>query len=145
MIKPVKSMDLKKLLLLILIPLLSGCGTAISIKQTVNGNAWYPVNMRPSQISLNGYTFFTKEINDNEFIEVYFDDELLVDAAYYYNQLLASYGWTPVGGGKIVASQYSTLPSQSTLHISIKRGVAIYLYPDEGYDVFGIREVKSIH
>lgn len=134
---------MKKLLLLLFIPLLSGCGAALSIKQTVNGNGWYPVSMRPSQISLNGDAIYANELNDNEFIEVYFDDSLVIDGAYYYNQLLASYGWTPTGGGKIVASQYSTLPSFSTLHISIKRGVAIYIYPDEGYDIFGLRIVKS--
>ena len=133
---------MKKLLLLLFIPLLSGCGAALSIKQTVNGNGWYPVSMRPSQISLNGDGFYANELNDNEFIEVYFDDSLVIDGAYYYHQLLASYGWTPTSGGKIVASQYSTLPSRSTLHISVKRGVAIYLYPDEVYDIFGLRRVK---
>ena len=134
---------MKKLLLLLFIPLLSGCGAALSIKQTVNGNSWYPVSMRPSQISLSGDVFYANELNDNELIEVYFDDSLVIDGAYYYNQLLASYGWTPTTGGEIVASQYSTLPSRSTLHISVKRGVAIYLYPDGFYGIFGLRRVKS--
>ena len=99
--------------------------------------------MRPSQISLSGDGFYANELNDNEFIEVYRDISLVIDGAYYYNQLLASYGWTPTNGGRIVASQYSTLPSRSKLHISVKRGVAIYIYPDEGYDIFGLRIVKS--
>ena len=62
---------MKKLLLLLFIPLLSGCGAALSIKQTVNGNGWYPVSMRPSQISLSGDGFYANELNDNEFIDFY--------------------------------------------------------------------------
>ena len=136
---------MKKLLFILFILILSGCGTALSIKQTVNGNSWYPVSMRPSQLSTNGDVFYTRKYDDNEYVEVYFDDALLIDAAFYYNQLLASYGWTPTSGGQIIASQYSTLPNRSTLHISIKRGVGIYIYPDEGYDIFRIRQVKSMH
>ena len=134
---------MKKLLLLFFIPLLSGCGAALSIKQTVNGNGWYPVSMRPSQISLSGDGFYANELNDNEFIEVYRDISLVIDGAYYYNQLYRSYGWTRASGGEFIGSPYSAIPSRSTLHISVKRGVAIYIYPDEGYDIFGLRIVKS--
>ena len=101
--------------------------------------------MRPSQISLSGDGFYANELNDNEFIEVYRDISLVIDGAYYYNQLYRSYGWTPASGGEFIGSPYSAIPSRSTLHISIKRGVAIYLYPDAHFSVFGIREVKFLH
>ena len=124
---------------------MTGCASAFSLRQTVNGNAWYPVNMKPSQISLNGDVFYANEINEDEIIEIYYDDALVVDGSYYYNQLYASYGWTPTSGGEFIGLQYSAIPSRSTLHISIKRGVAICLYPDDHFTVFGIRQVKSLH
>ena len=40
--------------------------------------------MRPSQISLSGDVFYANELNDNELIEVYRDDSLVIDGAYYY-------------------------------------------------------------
>ena len=138
-------MSLKNLSLILLIPLLTGCAAAFSINETVNGNSWYPVSMKPSQISLDGRIIYSNQLSDNEFIEVYYDDALVVDGAYYYNQLYESYGWTPASGGEFIGSQYSVIPNRSTLHISIKRGVAIYLYPDDQFSVFGIRQVKSLH
>lgn len=131
-------MSLKNLTLILLFPLLTGCATAFSLKQTVNGNAWYAVSMKPSQVYLDGSIIYSNQLGDNEFIEVYYDDALAVDGSYYYNQLYESYGWTPTSGGEFIGWQYSGIPSRSTLHISIKRGVAIYLYPDDQFSVFGI-------
>ena len=138
-------MSLKNLSLILLFPLLTSCATAFNINQTVNGDSWYPVNLRPSQITLDGSKIYSNQLSENEFIEVYYDDLLAVDGAYYYNQLYASSGWIRVSGEEFIASQYATAPSRSTLYISIKRGVAIYLYPDDGFSVFMIRQVKSLH
>ena len=138
-------MSLKNLSLILLFPLLTSCAAAFNINQTVNGDSWYPVNLRPSQITLDGSKIYSNQISENGFIEVYYDDALDVDGEYYYNQLYESYGWTSASGGEFIGSSYSAIPSRSTLHISIKRGVAIYLYPDARFSVFGIREVKSLH
>ena len=135
----------KKWLFILLIPLLTGCAAAFSVNQTVNGNSWYPVSMKPSQISLDGRIIYSNQFTDNELIEVYYNETLVVDGSYYYNQLYKSYGWTPTSGGEFIGSQYSAIPSRSTLHISVKRGVAIYLYPDDHFTIFGIRQVKSLH
>ena len=135
-------MSLKNLSLILLFPLLTSCASAFSLKETVNGNAWYAVSMKPSQISLDGSIIYSNQLSENEFIEVYYNHALDVDGYYYYNQLYKSYGWTPTSGGEFIGSQYSAIPSRSTLHISIKRGVAIYLYPDDQFTVFGIRQIN---
>lgn len=138
-------MSPKNLSLILLFPLLTSCAAAFNINQTVNGDSWYPVNLRPSQITLDGSKIYSNQLSENEIIEVYYDDVLAIDGEYYYNQLYKSYGWTTASGGEFIGSPYSAIPSRGTLHISIKRGVAIYLYPDARFSVFGIREVKSLH
>ena len=133
---------MRKLLVLLFLPLMIGCGVTYNLKNTVNSNSWYPVELRPSQISTNGEVFYVERLNDSEYIDIYFDDELFEDGTYYYNQLFSSYGWTRGGGNIITASQFASRPSHSTLHISIKRGIAIYIYPDQEFQVFKVKLVR---
>lgn len=142
---------MKKILLLLFVSLFtfSSCGTALSLKGSDDTSKWYryQVGMKPSQLSSNGSVFYRAQINNDEYIEVYYDKSLSADATYYYNQLLQQYGWTRNGDAWSASqsdirpssvSQYSIRPSRSVLHISVKRGVAVYIYPDSFFRVFKV-------
>ena len=134
---------MKKLILLLFIPLLMflGCGSASSLLGSTTSNNWYAVEMRPSQITYSGDVIYRKDLNKNEYIIVYYDDALEDDARYYNNKLWESYGWTI--GDKMTASAYAGRPCNSCLHISIKRGVAVYKNPKSEFSVF--RVVKKMN
>ena len=125
-----------KKLLLLSIPLftLISCGAAYNIQSTVNSNQWYAVEMRPSQIKYNGLVFYKKQLNDKEYIAVFYDESLSDDGRYYNNKLWESYGWTM--GDKMTASAYASKPRASTLHINLKSGVAVYINPAIKFSVF---------
>jgi hypothetical protein len=133
---------MKKLLfLLVFIPLMFGCGSAASIQGSATSNNWYAVEMKPSQITYNGNTIYSKRLNDNEYIIVYYDESLEDDARYYQNKLWESYGWTI--GDKMTASAYASKPRVSTLYISVKRGVAVYLNPESEFSVYRVELKKD--
>ena len=129
---------MKKILYLFLFATLLGCGVASNLKSSAKGSGWYPVNMKPSQVISDGTVFYSQKVDDTEYIEVYYDSDLAVDGTYYYNQLMASYGWSR-SGNMMTASQYASRPRYAALHISIKRGVAIYMYPEAEFRVFKVR------
>lgn len=58
-------MSLKNLSLILLFPLLTSCATAFNINQTVNRDSWYPVNLRPSQITLDGSKIYSNQLRMN--------------------------------------------------------------------------------
>ncbi len=132
---------MKKLISLFLLLTFLGCATAFDIQSTVNSNQWYAVEMRPSQIKYNGDYFYTKKLNDNEYIAVYYDESLSEDGRYYNNKLWESYGW--IMGEMMTASVYARQPRLSTLHISVKRGVAVYLNPASEFSVYRVVRTSS--
>tara|TARA_R100001480_G_C4602651_1_gene163417 strand:+ start:61 stop:468 length:408 start_codon:yes stop_codon:yes gene_type:complete len=114
------------------------CGVAFKLDKTVKSNRWFAVEMKPSQVKTDGSIFYSATLDNNETVSVYADAELVEDGGYYRNQLWASYGWT-VGSSEIAtASAYAEQPQLSTLFISIKRGVAIYIYPDSTFQIFKV-------
>ena len=116
----------------------SSCGVAANLQNTVKSNKWFGVNMKPSDVDTTGSVFYSATLKNGEMISVYADAELVEDGGYYRNQLWESYGWTMGVGQFATASSYAVKPSQSTLHISIKRGVAIYIYPDSTFQIFKV-------
>lgn len=129
----------KYLLLLLFIPFaftLNGCGSAASIQGSATSGNWYAVEMRPSQVTYNGDVIYSKKLNESEYIEVYYDESLESDDRYYSNKLWESYGWTI--GDKMTASAYAGKPRSSALHISVKRGVAIYMNPASEFSIFKV-------
>lgn len=133
---------MKKQIIIFLIPLLTflSCYAASSLSGSLTSSFFYPVNMRPSQVKSNGSVFYTQKMNDSEYIEVYYDSDLSTDATYYYNQLMASYGWTR-NGNSFSAPVGNERPSYGTLHISVKRGVAVYMYPEGEFRVFKVKRL----
>ena len=132
---------MKKLLTLLIIATFLSCGVAGSLQGSATSYAWYPVEMRPSQIKYNGDYFYTKKINSTEYIAVYYDESLIEDGRYYNNKLWESYGWTI--GDKMTASAYASKPRLSALHISVKRGVAVYLNPASEFSVYRVVRTSS--
>ena len=129
---------MKKLFLLLVLVSLSSCGIATSLDRSAKNLNWYPVEMRPSQVYTDGTVFYSQKLKNRKTVSVYFDNSLSSDAMFYRNQLWEQYGWTLRADGYATADAYAESPSLSTLHISIKRGVAIYLYPDGEFDLFRI-------
>ena len=128
---------MKNLLILFAsITILISCGSAASLQGSATSGNWYAVEMRPSQITYNGDVIYSKKLNETEYIEVYYDESLEDDARYYNNKLWESYGWTI--GDKMTASGYAMSPRSSALHISVKRGVAIYKNPASEFSVFKV-------
>jgi len=128
-----------KKLLLLLVPIaliLNSCGSASSIQGSAQSGNWYAVEMKPSQITYNGSVIYSKKLNENQYIEVYYDESLESDDRYYSNKLWESYGWTI--GDKMTASAYAGKPRSSALHISVKRGVAIYMNPASEFSIFKV-------
>ena len=135
---------MKKILYFFLLALFLACGSASTLLKSATTSNWYGVELRPSQVLTNGDNFYTRPLNnkENEYITVFYDTSLYQDGTYYYNQLWASYGWNR-NGDILTASQYAVKPNNSTLHISVKRGVAIYIYPDGEFRVFRVLRTKS--
>ena len=135
---------MKKLILLLSIPLLTflGCASAFNLESTVNSKQWYPVELRPSQIKYNGDYFYTKKLYNDEYVAVYYDESITEDAEFYNNKLWESYGWT-MGAETMTASAYASSPKSSTLHINVKSGVAVYLSPDTKFSVYRVIRTTS--
>tara|TARA_B110000003_G_scaffold238722_1_gene244454 strand:+ start:224 stop:631 length:408 start_codon:yes stop_codon:yes gene_type:complete len=134
---------MKKFILLLVLTSFVSCGSASSIQGSATYNSWYAVEMKPSQITYNGNTIYSKKLNDTYYVIVYYDESLEDDARYYHNKLWESYGWT-IGSDKMTASGYANKPKVSSLHISVKRGVAIYSNPAGEFSIFRVVKKRNI-
>ena len=114
-----------------------GCATTSNLRTTSTSLKWYPLDMRPSQIKRDGSIFYTTRLNNTEGISIYRDESLNDDETYYYNQLMESFGWTRDGDG-FKGSHEAINPSRGILYVSIRRGVAVYLYPDNTFAVYKV-------
>lgn len=92
--------------------------------------------MKPSQVNDGGAVFYSQTLKNGEIVSVYYDDALIEDGNYYRNQLWESFGWTVGTYSQATASAYASKPSNSSLYISVKRGVALYIYPDGKFQVY---------
>tara|TARA_B100001939_G_scaffold321580_1_gene311300 strand:- start:4080 stop:4487 length:408 start_codon:yes stop_codon:yes gene_type:complete len=132
---------MKRLLYFFLFATLLGCGVASSLQGSSISNNWYPVDMKPSEYKIDGSIIYTSKLNNanNEYVEVYYDSSLQKDATYYYNELWSSYGWSR-HGDDFSCTGCSSNPKVSTLHISVKRGVAIYLDETGKFSLFRVEK-----
>lgn len=135
---------MKKILYYFLLAMFLSCGVASSLQGSATSSAWYPVEMKPSQYKIDGSVVYTSKLNNanNEFVKVYYDESLETDATYYYNQLWKSFGWSR-NGDDFSCSGCSSSPEVSTLYISVKRGVAIYLDETGKFVVYKVTKTKT--
>ena len=139
---------MKRIVCLFLFFSLSSCftldlfGIPYQVDFNEKTNKWLWVDMLPSQVKTDGDVIFKGTLKKGGYFNVYLDQSLLNDGTYYYNQLFKSYGWTRMGGGIQQASIYAKRPKLGALHISVKRGVAIYMYPDSEWQIFRISVIK---
>ena len=52
---------------------------------TKNSDRWKKFELRPSQVSYSGDTFFTSRLDDNNYFGVFWDKVVQDDGAFYYN------------------------------------------------------------
>lgn len=130
---------MKKILILFSLFFIISCGVTYNLQNTVNNYTWFAVDMKPSQVTDGGAVFYSQTLKSGEIVSVYYDDALYEDANYYRNQLWESYGWTVGTNSQATASAYASKPSNSTLYISVKRGVALYIYPDGQFQIYKAR------
>jgi hypothetical protein len=129
---------MRRLLCLIIVVVFIGCGPTSNLRTTSTSLKWHPLDMRPSQIKRDGSIFYTTRLNNTEGISIYRDESLNDDETYYYNQLMESFGWTRDGDGFRASKLEAINPSRGILYISVRRGVAVYLYPDNTFAVYKV-------
>ena len=101
-----------------------------SIYIAKNDDRWKKFELRPSQVSLSGDTFFTSRLDDNTPFVVLWDKVVQDDAKFYYNVLMDDFGWT-LGINDIWTGDPYTVRRKKNGHIYVnpKRKVAIYFNP----------------
>ena len=124
---------MKKLLLLLFIPLVLGCGSLDLYKDYGTVKGWGYKEMLPSQVALNGETFYEGKLSQGKAFSVggrIGGD----DATYYYNALMQDFGWTREGDE--FTGYYTTSIKRGRLYFSLKREVAIYFWPETSFSVY---------
>ena len=121
---------MKKLLLLfILCSVIVSCGSTRSL---YSDTYWHEREIPPSE--LKDYSnVWGKFSNGTKYRLI--DQILGEDAEYYYQILIKEFGWVENIDGDF-ESLSGRRPNKGSLFVSMKRGIAIYFYPSDGYDVF---------
>tara|TARA_X000001036_G_C19921145_1_gene497667 strand:+ start:8 stop:412 length:405 start_codon:yes stop_codon:yes gene_type:complete len=125
---------MKKLILLLFIPLVLGCGSLDLYKDYGTVKGWGYKEMPPSQVTTSGATFYTIKLSDKS----YSVGGLVLDgdAEFYYNSLMQDLGWTRKGDE--FEGYYTTSVKRGRLYFHLERGVAIYFYPVSTFNVFKV-------
>ena len=108
---------------------------------TKNSDRWKKFELRPSQVSYSGATFFTSRLDDNNYFGIFYDDEVFDDRKFYYNILMDDFGWT-LGTNDIWTADPYTVRRTKFGHIYVnpKRKVAVYFNPStEKYTAFKVK------
>ena len=108
---------------------------------TKNSDRWKKFELRPSQVSLSGDTFFTSRLDDNNYFGVFYDDEVFDDRKFYYNILMDDFGWTLGINDIWTADPYTARRTKDGhIYVNPKRKVAVYFNPaSEKYSVFKVK------
>ena len=131
---------MKKVVFFLVCSFLVSCG---SLKSTnPNTDRWIERTILPSQVTTNGI-FFKEDIRTdvyNTSFESYsvggYIDE---DGTYYYNLLWDSFGWDRISGEQFEErTPNRKRPKKGSLYVNMKKGVAVYLYPDKGFNAFRV-------
>ena len=112
-----------------------------SIYIAKNSDKWKKFELRPSQLSLSGGTFFTSRLDDNNYFGIFYDDEVFDDRKFYYNVLMDDFGWT-LGTNDIWTGDPYTVRRHKLGHIYVnpKRKVAVYFNPStDKYRTFKVK------
>ena len=108
---------------------------------TKNSDRWKKFELRPSQVSYSGATFFTSRLDDNNYFGVFYDDDVFEDQKFYYNILMEDFGWRKNVSGDWNGSAYTVRDRKfGYLYVNPKRKVAVYFNPaSEKYTAFKVK------
>ena len=135
---------MKKLLLISALFLLNtflGCNSMYLPIDYGTIKGWGYKEMPPTQVTTSGFTFHTIKISSNESYSVggYIADP---DATFYYNALYQDLGWNRDTDGNWESYDAPRL-KRGHLYFDLKRGVAIYFYPDKTFNAFKVTRNTS--
>ena len=96
---------------------------------------WGYKEMPPSQVTTSGATFYTIKLSNKSYsVGGYIDDP---DSTFYYNALYQDLGWNKDMDGDW-ESYGGTRVKRGHLYFDLKRGVAIYFYPEKTFNAFKV-------
>ena len=96
---------------------------------TKNSDRWKKFELRPSQISLSGDTFFTSRLDDNTYFGVFYDKVVSQDGGFYYTTLMDDFGWYRNSTGNWSGDPYTVRRHKDGhIYVNPKRKVAMYFY-----------------
>ena len=134
---------MKKLIfLLFFIPIaitLNSCGSVPMFNDYGYIKGWAYREMPPSQIVKNGDSFFEGKLSNGKTYSVFADETIDSDTKYYYNALYQDLGWYSKDEDTWSAPAGSHRPMRGRLYINLKRGVAVYLYPETTFASFKVK------
>ena len=108
---------------------------------TKNSDRWKKFELRPSQVSLSGDTFFTSRLDDNNYFGVFWDKVVQDDGEFYYNILMDDFGWSKNVSGNWSGSAYTVRDRKfGYIYVNHKRKVAVYFNPaTEKYSTYKVK------
>ena len=128
---------MKKFILLLVLTSFVSCGSL----KTANPNAdrWIERTVLPSQVSTRVAIIFKEDLKTGIYesysVGGYIDDP---DSTYYYNSLYQDFNWYKNAEGGWSAPGGSKRPKEGYLYINLKKRVAVYFYPKEGFNTFRV-------
>ena len=128
---------MKRFILFLLFITLYNC-SSVRVNNWGYVKGWAVKEMPPSQIVKNGDSFFDGKLSDGRIFEVFGDETIDSDGKYYYNALYQDLGWY-TKGDSWEADAGTFRPKRGHLYINIKRGVAIYLFPENNFSAFKVK------
>ena len=133
---------MKKLILLLFIPIaisLTSCGSVPMFNEYAYTKGWAHREMPPSQAVRNGEVVYEGKLSDGKTFSVLDDGSLNADdRMYHYNALYQDFGWNKDIEGNW-ESYNGTRIKRGYLYINIKRGVAVYFYPEAEFYTFKVK------
>ena len=130
---------MKKLLFLLVFITLCNCASVPMFNDYSYTKGWAHREIPPSQAVRNGEVIFDGKLSDGRSFSISDDGSLNAeDRMYYYNALYQDFGWRTNVEGEW-SSYGGIIPLKGHIYINLKRGVAVYFYPDDTFYTFKLK------
>jgi len=127
---------MKKLFTFLLLSTFLGCGSLDLYKDYGTVKGWGYKEMPPSQVTTSGDAFYTIKLSDKSYSVAGLVKD--GDGEYYYNSLWQDLGWYKDIDGDWSGAYNVHRPKRGHLYFHLKRGVAIYFYPQKTFNAFKV-------
>tara|TARA_B100001996_G_scaffold76917_1_gene56775 strand:- start:45 stop:479 length:435 start_codon:yes stop_codon:yes gene_type:complete len=129
---------MKRFILFLLFITLYSCGSS-RVNDYAYVKGWAYKEMPPSQAVTNGEVIYEGKLSNGKIFSVLDDGTLNKDdRMYYYNALYQDFGWYRDMDGDW-ESYGGTRIKRGHLYINIKRGAAVYFYPEKEFYTFKVK------